>query len=54
MLANLLLLPSLLLSLERSIANKQTLLEPALEILTTTDEEVKALTQEEFEDRPKK
>ena len=54
MLANLLLLPSLLLSLERSIANKQTLLEPALEILTTSDEEVKALTQEEFEDRPKK
>jgi predicted RND superfamily exporter protein len=54
MLANLLLLPSLLLSLERSIANKQTLLKPALEILTDTDEEVKALTQEEFEDRPKK
>jgi len=54
MLANLLLLPSLLLSLERSIANKQTLLKPALEILTETDEEVKAMTQEEFEDRPKK
>ena len=54
MLANLLLLPSLLLSLERSIANKQTLLEPALEILTNTDEEVQALTQEEFEKRAEK
>ncbi|MDA0700948.1 MAG: efflux RND transporter permease subunit, partial [Bacteroidetes bacterium] len=32
MLANLLLLPSLLLSLERNIANQQTLREPALEI----------------------
>ncbi|MEM7187651.1 MAG: MMPL family transporter, partial [Bacteroidota bacterium] len=35
MLANLLLLPSLLLSLERSIANQQTLRKPALEILPT-------------------
>ncbi len=33
MLANLLLLPSLLLSLERSIANKKTLREPQIEIL---------------------
>jgi predicted RND superfamily exporter protein len=33
MLANLLLLPSLLLSLERSIANKKVLKEPALKIL---------------------
>ena len=33
MLANLLLLPSLLLSLERNIANKQTLKEPKLKIL---------------------
>ena len=45
MLANLLLLPSLLLSLERSIANQKTLLKPALEILTNTDEEVSALSQ---------
>ena len=44
MLANLLLLPSLLLSLERNIANQQNLREPALEILTNSDEEVRALT----------
>ena len=37
MLANLLLLPSLLLSLERSIANKKTFKNPALEILSDTD-----------------
>ncbi|WP_299208624.1 efflux RND transporter permease subunit [uncultured Dokdonia sp.] len=39
MLANLLLLPSLLLSLERSIANKDTLKEPALQIITELTEE---------------
>ncbi|MFT5890534.1 MAG: putative RND superfamily exporter protein [Dokdonia sp.] len=39
MLANLLLLPSLLLSLERSIANKNTLKEPALQIITELTEE---------------
>jgi len=33
MLSNLVLLPSLLLSLERSIANKQTLKEPMIDIL---------------------
>jgi len=38
MLANLLLLPSLLLSLERSIANKQTLKKPAFKIIP--DEEI--------------
>ena len=38
MLANLLLLPSLLLSLERSIANKKTLKEPALKIIPTDEE----------------
>lgn len=37
MLANLVLLPSLLLSLERSIANKQTLKKPTIKILTETD-----------------
>jgi len=37
MLANLLLLPSLLLSLERSIANKKTLKEPTIQILTDTE-----------------
>ena len=39
MLANLLLLPSLLLSLERSIANKKVLKEPALEILTSEEDQ---------------
>ncbi len=38
MLANLLLLPSLLLSLERSIANKKTLKEPTLKIIPNDDE----------------
>ncbi|WP_461304808.1 efflux RND transporter permease subunit [Aureisphaera sp.] len=39
MLANLLLLPSLLLSLERNIANQQTLKKPALEILPPSTED---------------
>lgn len=39
MLANLLLLPSLLLSLERSIANKETLKKPALKIIPDSEEE---------------
>jgi predicted RND superfamily exporter protein len=39
MLANLLLLPSLLLSLERSIANKETLKEPSLEIIPNNEED---------------
>ncbi len=38
MLANLLLLPSLLLSLERSIANKKTLKEPTLKIIPSDEE----------------
>ncbi|GAA3508945.1 MMPL family transporter [Aquimarina addita] len=38
MLANLLLLPSLLLSLEKSIANKKTLKEPALKIIASDEE----------------
>lgn len=38
MLANLLLLPSLLLSLEKMIANKETLKEPAIEIITEEDD----------------
>jgi len=42
MLANLILLPSLLLSLERNIANKQTLKEPQIDILPK--EEVTATT----------
>ena len=40
MLSNLLLLPTLLLSLERSIANKQTMKKPAIEILTDDEDEV--------------
>lgn len=44
MLANLLLLPSLLLSLERSIANKRVLKEPSISILPEADqEEIKKL-----------
>ena len=38
MLANLLLLPSLLLSLERSIANKKTLKEPSIKIISEEEE----------------
>ena len=38
MLANLILLPSLLLSLERSIANKKILKEPQIDILTEEDD----------------
>ena len=41
MLSNLLLLPTLLLSLERSIANKETMKKPAIEILTDDDDEDK-------------
>ncbi|WP_373057704.1 RND family transporter [Zunongwangia sp. H14] len=39
MLANLLLLPSLLLSLERSIANKEVLKEPAIDIIESSEED---------------
>ncbi|MCH4822035.1 efflux RND transporter permease subunit [Gramella lutea] len=39
MLANLLLLPSLLLSLERSIANKKVLKEPSMKIIETEEDE---------------
>jgi predicted RND superfamily exporter protein len=40
MLANLLLLPSLLLSLERSIANKHTLKEPQIKIIESEEDEI--------------
>ncbi|GAA0871515.1 MMPL family transporter [Gangjinia marincola] len=40
MLSNLLLLPSLLLSLERSIANKRVLREPSLKIIEPKDDEI--------------
>jgi len=41
MTSNLLLLPALLLSLEKNIANKKILKEPTLDILTSEDENVK-------------
>lgn len=47
MLANLLLLPSLLLSLERSIANQQTFKKPAFEIIPSEDEDTVEDSQEE-------
>lgn len=47
MLSNLLLLPSLLLSLEKNIANKQTLKEPAVNILSEPEED------EDFEEDKK-
>ena len=47
MLSNLLLLPSLLLSLERSIANKQTFKKPSIQILPSSDEEVAEAEKEE-------
>ncbi|MDT0648554.1 efflux RND transporter permease subunit [Autumnicola edwardsiae] len=46
MLANLLLLPSLLLSLERSIANKEILKEPAIKIIDTSEDDDE-ITREE-------
>ncbi|MCF7559308.1 efflux RND transporter permease subunit [Sabulilitoribacter multivorans] len=44
MLSNLLLLPSLLLSLERSIANKEVLREPSINIIPEEDEEEPSIT----------
>ena len=49
MLANLLLLPSLLLSLERSIANQQTLRKPALEIIPSSEEARQAEEEQELD-----
>lgn len=46
MLSNLLLLPSLLLSLERSIANKEVLKEPAMKIIESEEDE-EEITKEE-------
>lgn len=45
MLSNLLLLPSLLLSLERSIANKKTLKEPAMNIIEDEEDDIDLDTQ---------
>ena len=46
MLSNLLLLPSLLLSLERSIANKEVLKEPSINIIPEEDDEQRDLNNE--------
>ena len=46
MLSNLLLLPSLLLSLERNIANKEVLREPAINIIPSEDDDVDDQTEE--------
>ena len=46
MLSNLLLLPSLLLSLERNIANKEVLREPAINIIPSEDDDVDDETEE--------
>ena len=48
MLSNLLLLPSLLLSLQKSIANKEDLKEPAINVISEDDEEV---TEEDKKER---
>ncbi|MEO2073684.1 MAG: MMPL family transporter [Zunongwangia sp.] len=55
MLSNLLLLPSLLLSLERSIANKETLKEPSMRIIATPeDEEEISKDDEEYKNQKNK
>ncbi len=46
MLANLLLLPSLLLSLEKNIANKEILKEPAMKIIETEEDEAEIEKEE--------
>ncbi len=46
MLSNLLLLPSLLLSLERNIANKEVLKEPAINIIPEEDDEEASISDE--------
>ncbi|PRX52170.1 efflux RND transporter permease subunit [Salegentibacter salegens] len=46
MLANLLLLPSLLLSLEKNIANKEVLKEPAMRIIETDEDEAEIEKEE--------
>ncbi len=47
MLSNLVLLPSLVLSLNKSLANKQEFIEPTIDILEHTDEELDALEKNE-------
>lgn len=48
MLSNLLLLPSLLLSLERNIANKEVLRKPAIDIIPSEDEDQQENQQEQL------
>lgn len=47
MLSNLMLLPALVLTLNKTLANEQEFIEPKLEILEFTDEEIDALKKEE-------
>ena len=47
MLSNLLLLPSLLLSLERNIANKEVLRKPAIDIIPSEDDTEESLENQE-------
>lgn len=47
MLSNLLLLPSLLLSLERNIANKEVLREPAINIIPSEDDDENSIEEDE-------
>jgi hypothetical protein len=45
MLSNLLLLPSLLLSLERNIANKEVLKEPSINIIPQDSEDIEVIEE---------
>ncbi|GLB50721.1 transporter [Neptunitalea sp. Y10] len=53
MLSNLVLLPTLLLSLERSVANKEEFIEPNIDILTHDDEEEELEASEDETDEKK-
>jgi len=43
MLSNLILLPSLVLTLNKTLANEQEFIEPMIDIIEPTDEEIDAL-----------
>lgn len=45
MLSNLMLLPALVLTLNKKLANKQDLMEPRIDIIEATDEEIDNLPQ---------
>ncbi|MCL9809276.1 efflux RND transporter permease subunit [Flavobacterium luminosum] len=52
MLSNLVLLPSLVLSLNKTLANQQEFLEPTIDILEPTDEEVDAVEKKQTDQTP--